>query len=123
MAQRLLSAKRFLIIIALIVAFGIAMFAPLRREYTSSFDRQTGDATQVTNAHYGTPFIWLTLEKEVDANNPQKVISSHRESNMKNFAYDTAIWVLILAAGGFISHYTDTSSQIITEINARRKKA
>lgn len=120
MAIRLFTRKNLFISVALLIAFSIAMFAPLRREYTSSFDRQTGAATQLTTAHYGTPFTWLTLSKEEDANNPQKVISSTRTQDTKKFIYDTAIWVAILALGGVVSHLTDTSEQIVKEYSRRK---
>jgi hypothetical protein len=122
MAGRFLSRKRVFIAVTLLIVFGVAMFAPLRREYTSSFDRQTGAATQLTTAHYGTPFVWLTLSKEEDAHNPEHVFSSTKDQENNKFIYDTAIWAFILALGGFISHYTDTSAQLVNEINTRRRK-
>jgi hypothetical protein len=122
MLSNLFTRRNSFIAICLIITFSVAMFAPLRREYTSTLDAKTGGARQQTVSHYGAPFIWLTLSKEEGVGNNTTVYASSQQKDMNRFAYDSAIWVAILAVGGLVSHFTDSSSLIIAEVTKQRKK-
>jgi hypothetical protein len=122
MLSSLFTRRNSFIAICLVIAFSVAMFAPLRREYTSTLDSKSGEARQQTVTQYGAPFIWLTLSKEEGVGSNVKVYSSSQQKDMSRFAYDSLIWIVILAVGGMVSRITDSSSLIIAEARQQRRR-